>query len=183
MRNFLKILTVIFLLASCVQNDNKQKESELKERELAFKEKELLLQEKSFTKTDTLKSKVATTATEKQSSIRAEKPKNKEEQWKEFFAKFKIAFNTKNKSAIYPLISKEFFAGGDNATGKQWIDRVFSEQTKSDFRDFQDLKEKLNRGVKNFNQSNFKATGESDYGDLFFDYKGGEWTFGGLIGD
>lgn len=50
MKNILTIMGAIifalFILSSCGQNDNKQKELELKERELALNEKELALKEK-----------------------------------------------------------------------------------------------------------------------------------------
>lgn len=50
MKNIITILGAIiiasFILVSCGQNSNKQKELELKERELALKEKELALKEK-----------------------------------------------------------------------------------------------------------------------------------------
>lgn len=41
MQHLIKICTLTFLVVSCGQNNNKQKELELKERELAIKEKEL----------------------------------------------------------------------------------------------------------------------------------------------
>ena len=43
------IIFVSVILASCGQNDNKQKELELKERELALKEKEFALKQKDST--------------------------------------------------------------------------------------------------------------------------------------
>ena len=45
MRHFITVLTLSFIIASCGQNDNKQKELELKERELALKEKEFALKQ------------------------------------------------------------------------------------------------------------------------------------------
>ena len=56
MKNILTFLgaTIIasFIMVSCSQNSNKQKELELKERELALKEKELSLKEKEIPKSD-----------------------------------------------------------------------------------------------------------------------------------
>lgn len=53
MKNILTIMGAIiftlFILSSCGQNDNKQKELELKEKELALKEKELVVKEKEAT--------------------------------------------------------------------------------------------------------------------------------------
>jgi len=58
MKNFRTILSTIvvasFILISCGQNSNKQKEIELKERELALKEKELAVKEKRISGTDPL---------------------------------------------------------------------------------------------------------------------------------
>jgi hypothetical protein len=46
MRRSLTLLTIAFVIASCGQSNNKQKELELKERELALKQKELELKER-----------------------------------------------------------------------------------------------------------------------------------------
>ena len=43
-----------FMMVSCGQNSNKQKELELKEKELSLKEKELALKEKEISATDSL---------------------------------------------------------------------------------------------------------------------------------
>ena len=70
MKNVITIFGAIifasFILASCGQNDNKQKELELKERELALKEKEFALKEKGISQNDSIGEKPITLASPKQ---------------------------------------------------------------------------------------------------------------------
>jgi len=73
MRHFITILTLSFIIASCGQNDNKQKELELKEKELALKEKEFALKQEDSLSNQT--KPATTTSTEVTNSLERDIPK------------------------------------------------------------------------------------------------------------
>ena len=115
--------------------------------------------------------------------IKSNKAKTKEEKWEDFFRKFKEAFAAKDKAQIVALTSQVFFDGGGGATITEWLDSTAFVNSQN----FNHYKKILNNGVKNFKNPDtgdiYKATGKSEYLDLYFEYKGGKWFFGGVVGD
>jgi hypothetical protein len=109
------------------------------------------------------------------------KKNTREEKWAIFWKDFTNAILTKNKKRIAELVSKDFFDGG-GSTLEQWLDSDVYFDTKH----FNAIKLKLAKGVRSFKNEGYgpyKATGKNDIGDLFFQYKNGNWEFGGLVGD
>lgn len=109
---------------------------------------------------------------------------NKEKEWTLYFSKFKTAFIAKNKSAIYPLISKDFAAGGDDATGIQWINQIFSE--KKEFENgynncYQMIKLSFKSPVFKNNQNYKYLKGKGKFADMIFEYKNKQWLFTGIM--
>jgi hypothetical protein len=54
MKKIFLLFFIFLFIASCTENDYKQKESKLKEKELELKEKELALREKEFSQKDSI---------------------------------------------------------------------------------------------------------------------------------
>ncbi|MEO8770405.1 MAG: hypothetical protein ABI402_09985 [Ferruginibacter sp.] len=109
------------------------------------------------------------------------KKNTREEKWTLFWKDFTNAITSKNKKRIAELVSKDFFDGG-GSTLEQWLDN----DVYFDNKHFNAIKLKLAKGAKSFNSYGYgpyKATGKNNIGDLFFQYKNGNWEFGGLVGD
>ena len=101
--------------------------------------------------------------------------------WPVFWKNFTGAINTRDKISIAKLSSPEFYDGG-GSTIDQWLDaEVFTNE-----KNLAHFKATLGRPVKTFkgfDGSPYKATGKNKPGDLFFEYKKGQWLFGGMVGD
>lgn len=105
---------------------------------------------------------------------------SKEEKWTIFWKAFTTAANNKDSKKIAELTSKDFYSGG-GGTVTEWLEsEVFTDHYYADF------KNTLKKGARSFKREGytaFKATGKGRSGDLFFEYKKGEWLFGGVVGD
>ena len=97
--------------------------------------------------------------------------------WKDFTA----AVGAKDKKKIAALTSPQFYDGG-GATVEQWLDAEVFASDKT-FTHFKNLLKKPVKNFKGFDGNPYKATGKNVPGDLFFEYKKGQWLFGGMVGD
>ena len=184
----IKLLIIGFvLLSSC--NQSNQKELELREREIAIKERELGINSPDTTfKTNTDNSLLndASKSTNNKSNTSvttAEKIElSKEDKWEMFWTNFKSAIENKEKAKVKSLTSNDFFDGGGGSTILEWLESsVYSSNE-----DFDNFKIVLYSGVKTFRSPDgkaYKATGNGEMGNLYFDYKNGKWLFGGVVGD
>jgi hypothetical protein len=184
----LKLLFIaLIFLAAC--NQNNLKETELREREIAIREKELGINKVDTTIRNSSENNILNdtikTTTNQTNRIETTQPKielSKEDKWEIFWTNFKSAFENKDKAKIKSLTARDFFDGGGGDTILEWLEnRVFSNTT-----DYDNFLSVLYGGVKEFkNQEGkaYKATGNNEMGDLYFDYFNGKWIFGGVMGD
>ncbi len=115
----------------------------------------------------------------KQYTINDSSSPEMQQQWDFFWIEFKEAFKKKDKEKIN-MLTKYFSTNGGDATLYQWLD-ADAFLNNENFIFYTDL---LNKGVKDFNYAGYwKATGKSEDGDLYFQYKNGNWFFSGIIGD
>jgi len=101
--------------------------------------------------------------------------------WNPFWKAFTEAFQAKDKNKIAALTSPQFYDGG-GATIEQWLDAEVFANDKT-YTHFMALLKKPVNSFKGFDGSPYKATGKNKSGDLFFEYKKGQWLFGGMVGD
>lgn len=104
-----------------------------------------------------------------------------EAKWTIFWNTFTAAIDARDTAVVAQLTSPNFYDGG-GSTIQQWLqsDVYASEKTLTAF------KSVLRKGVKNykgFDPGPYKATGKNTSGDYFFEYKKGQWLFGGVVGD
>lgn len=105
--------------------------------------------------------------------------KPNEEEWKLFWGNFKTAFSEKAKSKIKEMTAPDFFDGGGGGSVDEWLENIAFANA------YNEIKISLAEGVKkvaNEDGTYYKVTGQGDYGDLYFEYKG-KWVFGGVVGD
>jgi hypothetical protein len=104
----------------------------------------------------------------------------RETKWTIFWKEFTTAIYAKDKNKIATLTSKDFYDGG-GGTVIEWLDAEVFRNDQS----FKTFKAKLAKGAKSYKGfgAPYKATGQNKSGDLFFEYKSGNWLFGGLVGD
>lgn len=104
-----------------------------------------------------------------------------EDAWNVFLKNFTAGIDGKDTAKIAALTSGDFYDGG-GGTVQQWLQsEVFlNEKT------FTRYKNLLKKGAAIFKGSDgtpYRATGKNRSGDLFFEYKKGQWLFGGMVGD
>jgi len=101
--------------------------------------------------------------------------------WNTFWKAFTEAFQAKDKKRLVALTSPQFYDGG-GATIDQWLDgEVFGNE--KTYAHFVALLKKPVTSFKGFDSNPYKATGKNKSGDLFFEYRKGQWLFGGMVGD
>ena len=105
-----------------------------------------------------------------------------EQKWSKFYDEFIAAVNAKDKDKISRLAAQDFFDGSGGETINEWLDSIVF----NDKNNYIEFKKMLNGKIKNValkEGENEKATGNGNYGDLYFEYEKGQWKFGGIIGD
>jgi len=109
---------------------------------------------------------------------------SRETEWNIYLPKFTSAFSTKNLDEITPLVSSKFYAGGDNPSGPQWLEGIFSEGEKYE-NGYPKLYQKIKAALKKPKISNNELTktisGNGKFPDLVFEYKKDHWELIGYV--
>ena len=101
--------------------------------------------------------------------------------WNVFWKNFTSDIEGKDTAKIAVLTSGDFYDGG-GGTVQQWLqsDVFVNEKT---FTRYKNLLKKGATIFKVYEGNPYRATGKNRSGDLFFEYKKGQWLFGGMVGD